>query len=284
MRENEVFKSMADFIGQPKDELTSAIEKYFYCSKGIKEYVTDCFNKSEEYVRIDSMVDLLPSDDYDWSREIIQIKIYPNLRDRTKWEFIEIDRPRINYLKEPEKTEEILYRLHSKFDQVFNYLFEYEYPYTRNFVVKNSGNEEFAREIFQEALTIILERIYFNKLDIKSSFSAYLYSVARNLWISQMKKKKLQSQVVDEIAYSDTEISVIEHQCAPVDNYEIVCKAIEQLGDSCRKLLEYFYFRNLDWQTIADEMGYSSPESARNQKYKCLERIKEQLSSNKSDY
>jgi hypothetical protein len=33
----------------------------------------------------------------------------------------------------------------------------------------------------------------------------------------------------------------------------------------------------MDWQAIADEMGYSNPASARNQKFKCLERIRKRL-------
>jgi hypothetical protein len=227
MKENEVFKLMADYIGPPKDELTKAIETYFFRSKGIKEYVADCFYKSKEFVDEENSFNDLPCDDFDFTNETIRIKNYPNPSDLTKWEFIEIERPKINYLKEPEKTEEILYRLQSKFDQVFNYLFEYEYPATRRFIENNSGSDEIARETFQEALTIILERIYYKKLDVKSSFSAYLYSVARNLWISQMKKKKLHAQVVDEIAYVETDIPE-EEACIP-DNYELISNAIEQL-------------------------------------------------------
>ena len=278
MEENDVYNLMADYWGPRPDELTRGINAYFYCNLGIKEYVNNCFRESEQYVRISSQIsDLVDESTDDWKTDIIEEKLYLDLDDKSKFEIFTIYRPKIQYLKEPEKTEEIMYRLNSQIDQVFNYLIEYEYPNTMRFIENNGGNNEQAREIFQEAITLILERIYCKKLEIKSSFSAYLYSVARNLWIKQMKERKLHAKVVDEIAYSETEISVIEHRSAPVDNYEIICSAIEQLGDPCRKLLEYFYFRNLDWQTIASEMGYSSPESARNQKYKCLERIREQL-------
>jgi hypothetical protein len=46
------------------------------------------------------------------------------------------------------------------------------------------------------------------------------------------------------------------------------------LGDPCKELLECFYYKNLSWSEIASRLGYSSAASARNQKYKCLERIR----------
>jgi len=58
------------------------------------------------------------------------------------------------------------------------------------------------------------------------------------------------------------------------DIFERVNKAIETLGGPCKQLLESFYYQKLSWGEIASLIGYSTPASARNQKYKCLERIR----------
>ena len=50
--------------------------------------------------------------------------------------------------------------------------------------------------------------------------------------------------------------------------------AIEKLGYPCKKLLECFYYKRMSWNEIAFALGYKSAASAKNQKYKYLERIR----------
>jgi len=56
-----------------------------------------------------------------------------------------------------------------------------------------------------------------------------------------------------------------------------VAGILEKMGDPCKALLESFYFNQLSWEAIAEKFGYSNAASARNQKYKCLERIRKEL-------
>jgi hypothetical protein len=50
--------------------------------------------------------------------------------------------------------------------------------------------------------------------------------------------------------------------------------AIEQLGEPCRTLLEDFYMGNLTMEQISEKFGYTNADNAKNQKYKCLQRLK----------
>jgi hypothetical protein len=43
------------------------------------------------------------------------------------------------------------------------------------------------------------------------------------------------------------------------------------------KGLKSYYYKNQSWDEIASSLGYASAASARNQKYKCLERIRKTL-------
>jgi predicted DNA-binding protein YlxM (UPF0122 family) len=56
-----------------------------------------------------------------------------------------------------------------------------------------------------------------------------------------------------------------------------VAAILEKITDPCKGLLESFYFDQLSWDAIAEKYGYSNAASARNQKYKCLERIRKEL-------
>lgn len=47
---------------------------------------------------------------------------------------------------------------------------------------------------------------------------------------------------------------------------------LTQITDKCRKIFELFYFKKEDMNTIARELDFTSVNSAKTQKYKCMER------------
>jgi RNA polymerase sigma-70 factor (ECF subfamily) len=54
----------------------------------------------------------------------------------------------------------------------------------------------------------------------------------------------------------------------------LVHRCFERIGDPCHRLLEFFYFRQKSMEEISAELGYKNPETAKNQKYKCMERLR----------
>jgi len=54
-------------------------------------------------------------------------------------------------------------------------------------------------------------------------------------------------------------------------------KAIRQTGKKCEDLLMKFYIHKMSMQDIARQLGYSSVNTAKTRKYKCLERAKQNL-------
>jgi hypothetical protein len=51
-------------------------------------------------------------------------------------------------------------------------------------------------------------------------------------------------------------------------------KAMSGLGEPCKSLLEAFYMQKRSMTEIASSFGYTNAENAKNQKYKCLMRLK----------
>jgi DNA-directed RNA polymerase specialized sigma24 family protein len=48
-----------------------------------------------------------------------------------------------------------------------------------------------------------------------------------------------------------------------------------KLGDPCKQVLESYYYHRKSMQEIALWLGYKNEQTARNQKYKCLLRLRE---------
>jgi DNA-directed RNA polymerase specialized sigma24 family protein len=58
------------------------------------------------------------------------------------------------------------------------------------------------------------------------------------------------------------------------DEFTMMEKAMSGLGEPCKSLLEAFYMQKRSMQDIATGFGYTNAENAKNQKYKCLMRLK----------
>ena len=56
--------------------------------------------------------------------------------------------------------------------------------------------------------------------------------------------------------------------------FQAMEKAISSLGEPCKSLLEAYYLQKQNMQVIASNFGYTNADNAKNQKYKCLMRLK----------
>ena len=51
--------------------------------------------------------------------------------------------------------------------------------------------------------------------------------------------------------------------------------ALMKLGEKCRQILQLFYSQNKSFKEIADMVGFSNEKVAKNQKYSCMEKARE---------
>jgi len=55
----------------------------------------------------------------------------------------------------------------------------------------------------------------------------------------------------------------------------IIARCMEQLGETCRKVLMYYYFEEMSMQEIADKLGFANTDTAKTKKYKCKQKLDE---------
>jgi|GEM_PF-48173 len=170
-------------------------------------------------------------------------------------------------------NDRIIHGILSGDQSTFDVLYEVEFPKIVRLVTKNSGTLDKAKDIFQDALIVLIEKTYRKELDLTCSIDTYLYSICRNLWLEQLRKVKNIIPLNDSYSNLESDLTFMIDETVP-DAFEGVSKAIATLGEPCIQLLECYYYENLSWAEIAGLLGYNSAASARNQKYKCLERIR----------
>ena len=137
----------------------------------------------------------------------------------------------------------------------------------RSFILQNSGNEEDAKDVFQEAIIAIFKKSTEFDFEITSSFKTFLYSICRQLWLKQLRNRKIHLNNIVEI----TEKIEMDNEAdeALEDSLEkrLFRKYFNQLNKECQKLLR-LSMQKVQAKDIARLMGYSE-QFVRNRKYRC---------------
>ncbi|MGL4596918.1 MAG: RNA polymerase sigma factor [Bacteroidia bacterium] len=142
----------------------------------------------------------------------------------------------------------------------------------RYLILNNNGREEDARDVFQEAQVVLFEQLQSGKFEQKASLKTWLYAVCRNKWLKRLEKEKRQVRITDFEAvepFDDT-----TDLDAKNEQHEVLRRSLDMLGNSCKKLLLLFYFFQKSMEEIAEDLNYTNADTAKTQKYKCLQRLK----------
>jgi RNA polymerase sigma factor (sigma-70 family) len=140
-------------------------------------------------------------------------------------------------------------------------------------VVNNSGGTEDAKDIFQEAMIVLYQKVQFGSFELNCQIKTFVYSVCRRLWLKRLMQQSRYSlhENTDDLVIVDDDME--DHEKRNTE-FSMMEKAMGSLGEPCKSLLEAFYMQKKNMQEIAGSFGYTNAENAKTQKYKCLMRLK----------
>lgn len=158
--------------------------------------------------------------------------------------------------------------------QAFKKLYAY-FPACKKMIRTKGGTTQEALDIYQDALVILCRNVQKQEFKLTSSLNTYIYSVCKFLWNDEIKRKAriYRNTPKPDLLFDELELS--EKEMENERQVNLAKKVLQQMGDRCLELFQYFYFQKLDMKTIAEKMEFSSENVAKNQKYKCLERAKD---------
>lgn len=153
-------------------------------------------------------------------------------------------------------------------------IYKQNYSMVQSMILNNNGTIDDARDIFQEAMMVLYEKSKSGHFELNCQLKTYIYSVCRRLWLKKLQQLQKYSAEVESIA----EIVPVEEELEQheLKNFEFLLmeKSMMSLGEPCRSLLEAYYLQKRNMVDIAGSFGYTNADNAKNQKYKCLTRLK----------
>lgn len=144
----------------------------------------------------------------------------------------------------------------------------------QSLVINNNGSADDAKDIFQETIIVLYEKVRSGSFELNCQIKTFVYSVARRLWLKRLQQQNRYAAPGDSMEMVIPVEEVIEDHEQRDAEFEMMEKAINSLGEPCKSLLEAYYLQKQTMQNIAVTFGYTNADNAKNQKYKCLMRLK----------
>lgn len=163
-----------------------------------------------------------------------------------------------------------------RYERPFRKLYEY-FPAVKKLILSKGGKIEDAEDIFQDALIVLCKKISEQDFRLEAKLNTYLYSVCRYMWKDELKKREKLSFTNFDSGLNNIDESDLHEALENESRHKLAEKIISGLGERCRDLLKLFYFDSLSIKAIAAKMGYSSENTTKIQKFKCLKTAKDRL-------
>lgn len=135
---------------------------------------------------------------------------------------------------------------------------------------------EEAKDVFQESVIALYKNVNADKLEsLEVSIKTYVFSIGKNIILNAIKRKNIEGKVFENFSLT-LENGIHEH-------YEhehlvnLVKRLYRSMGSPCKEILEMFYEKGFDMESIAREAGYKNADVAKKKKYECLSHLENRI-------
>jgi RNA polymerase sigma factor (sigma-70 family) len=153
-------------------------------------------------------------------------------------------------------------------------IYKENFSMVQSLIINNNGSLDDARDVFQEAMLVLFEKSKLGSFQLNCQIKTYLYSVCRRLWLKRLQQYGRYTFQIDDLS----EVIPVEEEITQREqlnhDFQQMERAMANLGEPCRSLLEAYYVHGKNMAAIATGFGYTNADNAKNQKYKCLIRLK----------
>jgi RNA polymerase sigma factor (sigma-70 family) len=151
---------------------------------------------------------------------------------------------------------EIIECLRNRQSYVVHYLSDRYMPMIKLMVFQKGGSTEDARDIFQDGLIIMLEKLDDKKFALTCKFKTFLYCVCEHLWKTLLEKRQAANNYLTRTPEPESDLDFTESMDHKL--YEEIFQEVFRTLDPISKKILKLYWEEKSPQEIADKLGYTN--------------------------
>ena len=169
---------------------------------------------------------------------------------------------------------EVILGILNNSESVLKRLYLAYFPMVLQLIINNTGNEDDAKDVYQEAIIVLYNKVKTGDFELSSKLKTYIYSVCRRLWLKRLSQlNRYAGDIKDFQEYLAVDDEIEKNRERDIE-FNKMGNALQLLGEPCKTIIEDFYIHNRSMQEICENFGYTNADNAKTQKYKCLQRLK----------
>ncbi len=126
-------------------------------------------------------------------------------------------------------------------------------PQCKNYVLKNKGNLDDARDVFQEALIIVYQKC--KELVLTVSICAYMNPIYRRKWLNKLNRGNIWLRILNDVGYISKDANENETIQTKESMDKILAECFGKLGKNCQDILNMMYKDGLKGDEIAAKLN-----------------------------
>lgn len=144
------------------------------------------------------------------------------------------------------------------------------------YALKKGVHPEAAIDIYQDSFIIVFQNAVSGKLDtLSSSLKTYIFGIANNK-ILEFYRKENKTVNLDEQFHIKEEMIELELKENVLNERQLsMSSAFKKLGDRCKNIISLFYLDGLTIKEIMESENYTSENTVKAQKSRCMKQLKE---------
>ncbi|MEO9871808.1 RNA polymerase sigma factor [Ekhidna sp.] len=156
--------------------------------------------------------------------------------------------------------------------RVLAYLYKLHYPKISKYIRNNRGDEAEAKDVFQDGLLVLYNQIEDGKFEGRSSVGTYLFTIVKNFWRAECKRKqKVLNIPIEENHLMENQ--TIEDLFSSQEDVRKLDMLFGKLGKGCKDLLTSFFYHEQKVSEIKEKLSLGSDQAVRTKKFRCLQKL-----------
>ncbi len=161
-------------------------------------------------------------------------------------------------------------------DEALRQLYKQYFGMVESLIVTNSGSSENAKDVFQDGLIVLYNRVRKGDFTLTSALKSYLYAICRNLWNMKLRTAGREPALEnhhERIPLEEDLFKTLES----TERQQLIAGLFSKLGEDCRRILDLFYYQKMSMAEIMVAFSLGSEQAAKNKKSQCLGKLREMV-------
>lgn len=189
----------------------------------------------------------------------------------------------VSFKEHDKYSDEELVSLLREGSDALSIIYKRHKSYCINFMKSMYNDRDEIKDIFQDAVIVFYENLNKPGFTLSCSIQTYLNSICRNQILKRVNiSKRYETKNSDDKSeflenITDWFENISEVNSERVNVMKDVLKEMKESSSRCYDILVRFFYQNQTMDKIAADLDYTNADNAKNQKYRCQEKLKTEV-------